>query len=39
VHVDLVFETHSTTEDNENGVATGWTRVASPTRVPRRHGN
>jgi 2,3-bisphosphoglycerate-dependent phosphoglycerate mutase len=22
--IDLVFETHSTTEDNENGIATGW---------------
>lgn len=22
--IDLVFETHSTTEDNEKGVATGW---------------
>ncbi len=24
MHVDLVFETHSTTDDNENGIATGW---------------
>jgi 2,3-bisphosphoglycerate-dependent phosphoglycerate mutase len=24
VSVDIVFETHSTTEDNEFGVATGW---------------
>ena len=22
--IELVFETHSTTEDNENGIATGW---------------
>jgi 2,3-bisphosphoglycerate-dependent phosphoglycerate mutase len=22
--IDLIFETHSTTEDNENGIATGW---------------
>ena len=22
--VEIVFETHSTTEDNENGIATGW---------------
>jgi broad specificity phosphatase PhoE len=24
VAVQIVFETHSTTEDNENGIATGW---------------
>ena len=24
MHVDLVFETHSTTDDNQNGIATGW---------------
>jgi 2,3-bisphosphoglycerate-dependent phosphoglycerate mutase len=24
MHVDVIFETHSTTEDNENGIATGW---------------
>jgi hypothetical protein len=22
--VDIIFETHSRTEDNENGIATGW---------------
>jgi len=22
--IQIVFETHSTTEDNENGIATGW---------------
>ena len=24
MRVDIVFETHSTTTDNENGIATGW---------------
>jgi hypothetical protein len=24
VTIRIVFETHSTTEDNENGIGTGW---------------
>jgi hypothetical protein len=28
VAIELVFETHSTTEDNEQGRATGWLAAA-----------
>jgi 2,3-bisphosphoglycerate-dependent phosphoglycerate mutase len=38
MHVDVIFETHSTTEDNENGIATGWNagRLSSTGREQAR---
>ncbi|WP_413807066.1 histidine phosphatase family protein [Streptomyces sp. OE57] len=46
--VDIAYETHSITEDNENGIATGWLpgrlsaagrRVAAELGDRRRHDN
>jgi broad specificity phosphatase PhoE len=38
VSVEVVFETHSTTEDNEAGIATGWLpgRLSPAGRVRAR---
>jgi hypothetical protein len=32
--IDIVFETHALTEDNERGIATGWLRSSGCAGLP-----